>query len=131
MTERSSIDSRRRFKEYELKNKNDFCLSYDHPDRADCVCRWILLGDFRFEFRELRLQVRSIAFVGTNKADIEKYIGATVQQAESVIRLLKHYEEIDPTASQRASYKNLQSARKDFYAFGHGQSQFRQCQRGR
>lgn len=76
------------------------------------------LGDLRGEFRELRLQIRSIAFVGTAKQDTEKYLAATTQQVAEVQRLLKHYEEVDPTALSRASYQDLQKAWTEFYAFG-------------
>ena len=78
------------------------------------------LGDLRGEFRELRIQVRSIAFIGTDKSDIEKYIGATVHQVEEVDRLFKRYEKVDPTAANRASYKELQKAWQDFHTFGVG-----------
>lgn len=76
------------------------------------------LGDLRGEFRELRIQVRSIAFIGTEKSDVEHYTTAALHQADQVVRLLKHYEEVDPSAKERASYKELQAAWNDFYAFG-------------
>lgn len=76
------------------------------------------LGDLRGEFRELRIQVRSIAFIGTEKKDVEHYTAAALRQAEQVARLLKYYEEVDLSAKDRASYKELQAAWKDFSAFG-------------
>lgn len=76
------------------------------------------LGDLRGEFRELRIQVRSIAFVGTEKKDVEKYIAAATHQVGEVHRLFKHYEEVDIAAKDRATYKELQKAWADFNGFG-------------
>lgn len=76
------------------------------------------LGDLRGEFRELRIQVRSIAFIGTEKKEVEHYTAAALHQADQVVRLLKHYEEVDLSAKERATYKELRAAWNDFHAFG-------------
>jgi methyl-accepting chemotaxis protein len=76
------------------------------------------LGDLRGEFRELRIQVRSIAFIGTDQKDIETYTAAALHQADEVERLLKNYENADPAAKNRASFRELQTAWQDFSAFG-------------
>lgn len=77
-----------------------------------------ILGDLHGEFRELRIQVRSVAFVGTTPADIKRYVDLTLPQIEAVEKSLAEYEKIDPEAIHRASYKELKNAWLDFKKFG-------------
>lgn len=76
------------------------------------------LGDLRGEFRELRIQIRSIAFIGTTHADVEKYVKEALIEVDEVDQLFANYEKVDPTAHSRDSYQDLQNKWMDFKKFG-------------
>ena len=76
------------------------------------------LGDLRGVFRELRIQIRSIAFVGTTAKDVEKYVSAAKEQVAAVDKLFAEYEKIDPSSTSRPSYERLTTSWKDFKSFG-------------
>lgn len=77
-----------------------------------------ILGDLRGHFRELRLQIRSVAFVGTTDDDAKKYISNTLPEIDIVEQVIRDFPKIDPAASNRQSYKNLVQAWNDFKTFG-------------
>lgn len=77
-----------------------------------------ILGDLRGQFRELRIQVRSVAFEGTTAADVKKYIDLTLPQIEAVEKSLADYEKVDSEAVNRASYQELKQAWSEFKKFG-------------
>jgi methyl-accepting chemotaxis protein len=76
------------------------------------------LGDLRGEFRELRLQVRSIAFIGNSQEQVNGYIEKTLPHIKEVDQLFAEYEKLDPKAVDRKSYKDLRASWDDFKKFG-------------
>lgn len=76
------------------------------------------LGDLRGHFRELRLQIRSVAFVGTTDDDAKKYISNTLPEINAVERLVTELPKVDPAATSRQSYKDLVKAWDEFKTFG-------------
>lgn len=76
------------------------------------------LGDMRGVFRELRVQIRSIAFVGTTPKDVDFYVKEALSQAAQVETLFSQYEKLDPEANQRSSYADLKKSWTDFKDFG-------------
>lgn len=76
------------------------------------------LGDLRGAFRELRIQIRSIAFVGTRSEDVKTYVDAALLQLAEVERHFATYEQIDKDARHRPSYQELKASWEDFKKFG-------------
>lgn len=76
------------------------------------------LGDLRGHFRELRLQIRSVAFVGTTDEDAKNYINNTLPEINAVERLITEFPKVDPSASTRQSYQDLVKAWGEFKSFG-------------
>lgn len=76
------------------------------------------LGDLRGEFRELRIQIRSIAFIGTTPVDVKKYVDAALLQVSAVDKLFSEYEKMDSSAATRSSYADLKKSWDDFKVFG-------------
>lgn len=76
------------------------------------------LGNLRGEFRELRLQVRSIAFSGNSPEQVKGYIEKTLPHIKEVDNLFAEYEKLDPRATDRKTYKDLTAAWADFKNFG-------------
>lgn len=77
-----------------------------------------VLGDLRGEFRELRIHVRSIGFVGNTDKDVEKYLSLATPAMDLVEKSFKEYERVDRESFQRESYKRLRASWEDFKKFG-------------
>jgi methyl-accepting chemotaxis protein len=77
-----------------------------------------LLGDLRGSFRELRIQIRSIAFMGTSEADVKQYVTAALVELGNVDQEFATFQKNDPQATSRESFRRLDKSWQDFKSFG-------------
>lgn len=77
-----------------------------------------LLGDLRGSFRELRIQIRSIAFMGTTEADVNQYVTAALVELGKVDQKFTEFKKNDPASNSRESFRHLDKSWQDFKSFG-------------
>ncbi|MFS4459285.1 methyl-accepting chemotaxis protein [Bdellovibrio sp. HCB2-146] len=77
-----------------------------------------VLGDLKGSFRELRIQIRSIAFIGTTPADVDFYVKLALQELNNVEKEMEAYKKADPSVISRQSFRDLETSWSDFKAFG-------------
>ncbi|CAE78148.1 methyl-accepting chemotaxis protein [Bdellovibrio bacteriovorus] len=76
------------------------------------------LADLRSTIRELRLHVRSIGLAGNTQEEVNIYIEKSKEQIANLERHIEAYEKIDPSAKDRASYKEFIAGWHEFKSFG-------------
>lgn len=76
------------------------------------------LADLRAHLRELRIHLRSIAFVDVTPSEAKEYVKLALPEIDFVENQLKAITDIDHSAKDRKSYQDLILAWNDFKIFG-------------
>lgn len=76
------------------------------------------LADLRAHLRELRIHLRSIAFVDVTPSEAKEYVKLALPEIDFVENQLKAITDIDHSAKDRKSYQDLILAWNEFKTFG-------------
>lgn len=77
-----------------------------------------ILGDLQFKFRQIRIPLRSIPVLNTDRAEIREYITETEAAVSDFTQSLAAYEETIEHAEEKALVYELKAAAQPFLKFG-------------
>lgn len=78
------------------------------------------LGEMLANFRQIRVEVRSLGLINNTTADADKYVADTVKAIEDFEKSKKELETLLRTEVEKENFRQMSVAWDDFYNFGKG-----------
>jgi methyl-accepting chemotaxis protein len=78
------------------------------------------LGEMLANFRQIRVEVRSLGLINNTTVDADKYIADTVKAIGEFEKSKNELQALLRTDLEKAEYKKMDVAWEDFYSFGKG-----------
>ena len=95
----------------------DVSLYYDQV-AGNKMSKTRVLGELQFEFRQIRIPVRSLPVIGTSASEIRKHISDTEAAIGAFVQSLGDYENSIEYEEERNVFNKLNGAWQTFFKFG-------------